>query len=252
MTIENIEHNIKTISDKAETIETIETVETLSSGAGDYALGSTNEVTTHIKQIMDQGSNIIDNSSAIVKQSEITKEQVAYLSQQANEFIQQINGIQEQITAVSSYAANITNDVNGLSGKLASLSQYHNSQAVTGSDPFMLSLTVFALACFIGYYVVWKVTPALHTPLMSLTNSVSGIIVIGALLSASAASFSFASALGLIAVFFASINIFGGFVVTERMLEMFKQKDKGKGKDKGKTSKKNDQGMKAPTLRAQK
>lgn len=206
-----------------------------------------NDMATHINQIMEQGSKIIDNSSAIVKQSEITKEQVDYLSQQANELTQQINGVHEQITAVSSYAENITNDMNSLSGKLTSLSQ-HYTEATSTSDPFMLSLTVFALACFVGYYVVWKVTPALHTPLMSLTNSVSGIIVIGALLSASAASFSFASALGLIAVFFASINIFGGFVVTERMLEMFKQKDK----DKSKKGKGNEQVMKTPTLKNQK
>ena len=93
-----------------------------------------------------------------------------------------------------------------------------------GVDPLIFAFTVFILACFIGYYVVWKVTPALHTPLMSITNAISGIIIIGALISASTPNFGISSMLGLIAVFFASINIFGGFIVTERMLEMFKDK----------------------------
>ncbi len=235
MTVENIK-----IEDSTALV-----YEQVTSNSGESTLKSVNDMATHINQIMQQGSSIMENSLAIVKQSEITREQVDYLSQQANELTQQINSVHNQITAVSSYAVNITDNINDLSGKLVSLSQYH-SQAAAGSDPFMISLTVFALACFIGYYVVWKVTPALHTPLMSLTNSISGIIVIGALLSASTMSFGFSSMLGLIAVFFASINIFGGFVVTERMLDMFKHKDKGKDR------KKNDLVRKTPTLKAQK
>ena len=94
----------------------------------------------------------------------------------------------------------------------------------TGVDPFVFAVAVFVLACFVGYYVVWKVTPALHTPLMSVTNAISGVIVIGSMLAASGEVWNVASILGLVGVFVASINIFGGFIVTRRMLEMFKKK----------------------------
>jgi len=93
-----------------------------------------------------------------------------------------------------------------------------------GVDPLVFAVTIFTLACFVGYYVVWKVTPSLHTPLMSLTNAISGIIIIGALIASASPDFSISSFLGFVAVFFASVNIFGGFVVTERMLGMFKKK----------------------------
>ncbi|MBS36707.1 MAG: pyridine nucleotide transhydrogenase [Thiotrichales bacterium] len=92
------------------------------------------------------------------------------------------------------------------------------------SEP-VIALYVFVLACFIGYFVVWGVTPALHTPLISLTNAISGIIIVGALL---VAGFEMRTptvdALGFFAVLLAAINIFGGFVVTQRMLSMFKKK----------------------------
>ncbi len=98
-----------------------------------------------------------------------------------------------------------------------------------GVDPFIFGLTVFVLACFVGYYVVWKVTPALHTPLMSVTNAISGIIVVGAIIALGpVGKFDFSHLLGFIAVMIASVNIFGGFVVTQRMLAMFKKKDKPK------------------------
>lgn len=98
---------------------------------------------------------------------------------------------------------------------------------MTVIDPFMVALTVFVLACFIGYYVVWRVTPALHTPLMSVTNAISGIIVVGAMIALGPESGdSFSRILGFFAVLIASINIFGGFVVTQRMLEMYKKKEK--------------------------
>lgn len=98
-----------------------------------------------------------------------------------------------------------------------------------GVDPFIFGLTVFVLACFVGYYVVWKVTPALHTPLMSVTNAISGIIVVGAIIALGpVGDFSFSHILGFIAVAIASVNIFGGFMVTHRMLDMFKKKDKPK------------------------
>ena len=90
--------------------------------------------------------------------------------------------------------------------------------------PFVLGLTVFALACFVGYYVVWRVTPALHSPLMSVTNAVSSVIIVGALIAAGPPGFSTAKVMGFIAVVLASVNIFGGFIVTQRMLQMFKKK----------------------------
>lgn len=93
-------------------------------------------------------------------------------------------------------------------------------------DPLMISLTVFVLAIFVGYHVVWNVTPALHTPLMAVTNAISGIIIVGAMLQVSDDPFAIDSMMGALAVFLASINIFGGFMVTQRMLEMFKKKTK--------------------------
>ena len=86
------------------------------------------------------------------------------------------------------------------------------------------SITVFILACFVGYYVVWKVTPALHAPLMSVTNAISSVIVIGAIFAASGSAFSTSRIFGFLAVLLASINIFGGFLVTHRMLKMFQKK----------------------------
>ncbi len=97
------------------------------------------------------------------------------------------------------------------------------------SIPFVSTFTVFVLAIFVGYYVVWSVTPALHTPLMAVTNALSGIIVVGAMLQAvtiGGDTLTLTSVLGAIAVLLASINIFGGFAVTERMLDMFKKKKK--------------------------
>ncbi len=99
-------------------------------------------------------------------------------------------------------------------------------------DPFVFGLTVFVLACFVGYYVVWKVTPALHTPLMAVTNAISGIIVVGAIIALGAQGSSFTSQVaGFIAVVIASINIFGGFMVTQRMLAMYQKKSPKPAKD---------------------
>ncbi len=95
-------------------------------------------------------------------------------------------------------------------------------------DFFIFGLTVFVLACFVGYYVVWRVTPALHSPLMAVTNAVSSVIIVGALLATGAEEITASSWLGLIAVILASINIFGGFIVTQRMLQMYKTKPKSK------------------------
>lgn len=98
---------------------------------------------------------------------------------------------------------------------------------MTGAvDPFVLNLTVFVLAIFIGYHVVWNVTPALHTPLMAVTNAISGIIIVGAMLAAGPEKLDIGTVLGLVAVALAAVNVFGGFLVTQRMLDMFKKKDK--------------------------
>ncbi|MDB5692525.1 MAG: H+-translocating transhydrogenase subunit alpha [Sphingomonadales bacterium] len=91
---------------------------------------------------------------------------------------------------------------------------------------FISILSIFVLACFVGYYVVWSVTPALHTPLMSVTNAVSSVIVVGALIAAAAAGAQGAKWLGLLAVVLASVNIFGGFAVTARMLAMYKKRER--------------------------
>ncbi len=97
-----------------------------------------------------------------------------------------------------------------------------------GIDPTVFLAAIFALACFVGYYVVWSVTPALHTPLMAVTNAISSVIVVGALVAAAAHGLSqegwLAKILGAIAVALASVNIFGGFLVTQRMLAMYKKK----------------------------
>jgi NAD(P) transhydrogenase subunit alpha len=108
------------------------------------------------------------------------------------------------------------------------------AHAATGGavDPFVFRLSIFVLGVFVGYYVVWSVTPALHTPLMSVTNAISSVIVVGALLAVGVALVAddsgpiIARALGLVALAFASVNIFGGFLVTQRMLGMYQRKDK--------------------------
>ncbi len=91
---------------------------------------------------------------------------------------------------------------------------------------FITILSIFVLACFVGYYVVWSVTPALHTPLMSVTNAISSVIIVGALIAAMAGGSPSAKWLGLAAIVMASINIFGGFAVTARMLAMYKKKER--------------------------
>jgi NAD(P) transhydrogenase subunit alpha len=90
--------------------------------------------------------------------------------------------------------------------------------------PFIFLFTVFVLACFIGYYVVWRVTPALHSPLMAVTNAISSVIIVGALIAAGSATLEFSQIMGAVAVALAAVNIFGGFIVTHRMLSMFRKK----------------------------
>jgi NAD(P) transhydrogenase subunit alpha len=93
-------------------------------------------------------------------------------------------------------------------------------------SPFVFQLAIFVLAIFVGYYVVWSVTPALHTPLMAVTNAISSVIVVGALLAVGISAAGLATGFGFIALVLASVNIFGGFLVTQRMLAMYKKKDK--------------------------
>ena len=105
--------------------------------------------------------------------------------------------------------------------------QAAEAAAQTGGHATFVSLfTVFVLACFVGYYVVWRVTPALHSPLMAVTNAISSVIIVGALLAAGPADLTLSKILGFFAVTLASVNIFGGFIVTQRMLSMFKKKQK--------------------------
>jgi len=99
-------------------------------------------------------------------------------------------------------------------------------------DPFIFRLSIFVLSIFVGYYVVWSVTPSLHTPLMSVTNAISSVIIVGAIVAASSlspdVSFELYNMFGLVAIILAAINIFGGFLVTQRMLKMYKKKKKVK------------------------
>ncbi|HEV2900854.1 MAG TPA: proton-translocating transhydrogenase family protein [Pseudaminobacter sp.] len=93
-------------------------------------------------------------------------------------------------------------------------------------DPFVFRFAIFVLAIFVGYYVVWSVTPALHTPLMAVTNAISSVIVVGALLAVGISASGLATGFGFVALTLASVNIFGGFLVTQRMLAMYKKKEK--------------------------
>ncbi|MBW7850782.1 MAG: NAD(P) transhydrogenase subunit alpha [Rhodospirillales bacterium] len=127
-------------------------------------------------------------------------------------------------------AARLATQAQGLAKDAAELANQTTQVAVpaaaAGGGEFMFYLTVFALACFVGYYVVWRVTPALHSPLMAVTNAISSVIIVGALIAAGPAGFTASKVLGFVAVVLASVNIFGGFLVTQRMLAMFKKKQK--------------------------
>jgi NAD(P) transhydrogenase subunit alpha len=134
-------------------------------------------------------------------------------------------------TQATDRAGQLSQDAHALADRIDDLAQQlaHQSHAVAaggGASHFTFFLTVFVLACFVGYYVVWRVTPALHSPLMSVTNAVSSVIIVGALIAAGPAELTFSKVMGFIAVILASVNIFGGFIVTQRMLAMFKKKQK--------------------------
>jgi NAD(P) transhydrogenase subunit alpha len=128
---------------------------------------------------------------------------------------------------IAERASQAAGEASSLAHNLDILAQQLTSQpqptAVTGS-PFVFELTVFVLAVFVGYHVVWRVTPALHSPLMSVTNAISSVIIVGALIAAGPLGLSFAKVMGFVAVTLAAVNIFGGFIVTQRMLQMFHRK----------------------------
>ena len=133
-------------------------------------------------------------------------------------------------SALLDKAAQLATDASSLAAKARELAAQaamsSDMGAAGGPDALTMGLTVLVLATFVGYYVVWRVTPALHSPLMAVTNAISSVIIVGALLAAGASAVGFSQAMGFLAVVLASVNIFGGFVVTQRMLGKFKRKQK--------------------------
>ena len=125
---------------------------------------------------------------------------------------------------LATQAQDLATSVKSLAQQILDLSAQGTLGVPEGHMPFVALLTIFALACFVGYYVVWRVTPALHSPLMAVTNAVSSVIIVGALLAAGLKGLGAAQLFGAIAVALAAVNIFGGFIVTHRMLSMFKKK----------------------------
>lgn len=121
---------------------------------------------------------------------------------------------------------NFSPSESGLGKVKACQSQHRSFEMSSAVDPVIINLTVFVLAVVVGYHVVWNVTPALHTPLMAVTNAISGIIIVGAMLAAGPEQLDAGTVMGLIAVMLAAVNVFGGFLVTQRMLSMFKKKSK--------------------------
>ena len=131
--------------------------------------------------------------------------------------------IATEAAKLADQAAKIAGETAKIAGEAGQLVAAQ-SLGAAGGDPFLFMFTIFALACLIGFYVVWSVTPALHSPLMSVTNAISSVIIVGGLLAAGPADVDFSKIMGFLAVTLASVNIFGGFIVTQRMLSMFKKK----------------------------
>ena len=127
-----------------------------------------------------------------------------------------LNSLADEQRKIADYTAALADQAHSIA----------TSHAASGGGFFITGLTIFVLACFVGYYVVWRVTPALHSPLMAVTNAVSSVIIVGALMAAGLKDLTLSTWLGLGAVVLASINIFGGFIVTQRMLHMYKKKAK--------------------------
>ena len=131
-------------------------------------------------------------------------------------------------TNIAVKAMKIADELHNLYLPVADAAQKTNNIVISSSsgagDNFVFLFTIFVLAVFIGYYVVWSVTPALHSPLMAITNAISSVIIVGALIAAGPEGWNLAKIFGFIAVILASVNIFGGFIVTQRMRQMFRQK----------------------------
>jgi NAD(P) transhydrogenase subunit alpha len=131
-------------------------------------------------------------------------------------------------SSLAARAGELAHGADRLAHDLQAMAQQLAAQAplagAAGGSSFVYELTVFVLAVFVGYHVVWRVTPALHSPLMSVTNAISSVIIVGALIAAGPAGISFAKVMGFVAVALAAVNIFGGFIVTQRMLQMFQRK----------------------------
>ena len=129
-----------------------------------------------------------------------------------------VNSLIERMEKLKVALAEINNHANKVEASLRQMIQHSD---VAPTDPFIMGLTVFVLACFVGYYVVWKVTPALQSPLMAVTNAISSVIIVGAIVAAGPVEMGTSAFFGFLAVTLASVNIFGGFMVTQRMLDMF-------------------------------
>jgi len=136
--------------------------------------------------------------------------------------------MQDPQSTLHNQAQSISETARSLSEAAEKLAMDASSYNYAFNDPsgdfLLMGLTIFVLACFVGYYVVWRVTPALHSPLMAITNAISSVIIVGALIAAGPSDMNFSSIMGFFAVILASINIFGGFIVTRRMLSMFKKR----------------------------
>jgi len=131
--------------------------------------------------------------------------------------------IAERASELAGRAGELARDLDALAHQIT-LQASTGATGAIGVTPFVYELTVFVLAVFVGYHVVWRVTPALHSPLMSVTNAISSVIIVGALIAAGPFGVSFAKIMGFVAVTLAAVNIFGGFIVTQRMLQMFQRK----------------------------
>ena len=131
--------------------------------------------------------------------------------------------IHDQASRLATKAAEVSNEAEKLVQSTTHLVDVQ-AAAATGGFDFLSLFFIFVMACFVGFYVVWSVTPALHSPLMAVTNAISSVIIVGGLLAAGPADMDFSKVMGFCAVTLASVNIFGGFIVTQRMLGMFKKK----------------------------
>ena len=141
------------------------------------------------------------------------------LAEQANSIGSRLNELASKLE--SSKLEGLASEATTLGEKIGSITQFAHGSV----DPLIFGITVLVLSCFIGYFVVWSVTPALHSPLMGVTNAISSVIIVGALIADGPKDPNFfASIMGFFAIVLASINIFGGFIVTQRMLSMFKRK----------------------------